>query len=153
MKGIMFDSNAIDKIADGTLPIELIRESTTHGYVYYITHLQSDEISRCKDVSKRQILILFLIESKLEIVPTTVTVWGVSRFGKSKMGKGELYSQLLNESNNNVNDAIIAETSILEGYQLITEDKQLKKKVCSYGGRVCNVGEFKNELETLIHSA
>ena len=84
------------------------------------------------------------------VVPTESMVWGVSRWGEAKWtGNDNLYTPIkadldaLNKSKrNNVQDALIAETSIKGGYVLVTDDTHLIEVTKRYGGRCMSIDEL-----------
>ncbi len=148
MNDIMFDTNAFDKILDGTLSIDLIKDSLSLGYGYFITHIQTDEVSDIPDdkKDKRAKMVLYLSVVAPSLIPTESVVLDYSRASFSKLGDGVIYEQLLNESKNNIKDAIIGETAIINDHTLVTEDDDFKSKVESLGGTALKVEEFKEKL-------
>jgi hypothetical protein len=84
------------------------------------------------------------------ILPTESFVLGHSRLGMAKLSDGNLYTSILNElqkikpkqNDNNIKDALIAETSIKNGFDLITADIALYDTVKKLGGNVLNWDEF-----------
>lgn len=94
-----------------------------------------------------------LDEAKLggeRVVPTESAVWDVSRWHEAKWAdEDDLYSRLisdLNERNkskdNNIQDALIAETSIKGGFVLVTDDADLAAVTRKYGGNSISVNEL-----------
>jgi len=81
------------------------------------------------------------------IVPTESAVWDVSRWGQAKWGANDdIFEGMRRELNalnkekmNNNQDILIAETSIRNGWLLITSDKDLFAVVTKYGGACGNV--------------
>ena len=84
------------------------------------------------------------------IVPTASAVWNVSRWNQAKYGtEGGLYSTLRAELDrvnykkpNNVQDALIAETAMLGGYILVTDDSDLESTTTKYGGSCLSLKEL-----------
>ena len=148
MRGIMFDSNAFDKILDGTIKIEDL-EKSKEIFDYYITHIQTDELSNVPDSKKekRNRFTLFLLHLAPRIIPTSCTILGHSRLNYCCLGKAEYYNQLLNESKNNINDSIIGETAIKNNLVIVTEDEKFKKKIIDIGGEAKTVSEFLNLIK------
>ena len=68
------------------------------------------------------------------IVPTPSAVYGVSEYGQA------------NYTQNNVQDALIAETAIKAGHVLITDDRDLQTVTTQFGGRCLSVAELMAEL-------
>jgi hypothetical protein len=87
------------------------------------------------------------------VVPTASAVWDVSRWDQATWGADDnVYSTLksdldkLNKSKrNNVQDALIAETSIKGQYVLITDDEDLVEVTKKYGGRCLSLDELLNQ--------
>jgi hypothetical protein len=81
------------------------------------------------------------------VVPTESMVWDVSRWGEAKWGAGDgLYLAIkegldaLNKGKrNNVQDALIAETSIQGDYLLVTDDTHLIEVTKRYGGKCISI--------------
>ncbi len=144
MKKIMFDSNIFDKLPEF---IELIHNSSTQ-YEYYITTIQIDELCEIPDskidIRKRNILMLAALRAKL--VPISVFILGRAHLGFARLGEGNIYKKILNETGSNIEDAAIADTAVFEGCTLITEDSRFFDKMKSNGYEVMNFSDF---LETL----
>lgn len=143
VQGVMFDSNAFDKILDGSLKIDDL-EKSKNEFDYYITHIQTDELSNVPDSKKdkRQTLVLYLANIRPRLIPTSCAVWDNSKWGFSKWGGGKYYEKLVNDFKNNINDAIIGDTAISEDLILVTNDNRLKNKVIELGGKAKTVSEF-----------
>jgi|GEM_PF-838041 len=143
-KKIMMDTNIFNKIAEGILDVELLEKAKTKGYIFYITHIQSDEISSCKEEEKRKKLVLFMAKISPKLINTESLVWGKSRWGFSKWGKGELFEKLKEGSDNpkRYNDYIIAETAIKNDFVLLTEDDKLRSEIHRFCGRAISKEDF-----------
>lgn len=98
-----------------------------------------------------------LDEAKLgseSIVPTESGVWGVSQWGQFKWpSEDSLYGliksrldQLNKGKKNNIQDALIAETAIKNGFTLVTDDQDLTTVTVEMGGNVIGLGELFKEL-------
>ena len=147
-RNIMFDTNAFDRLLEGAIPLELIQKSLSLGYRYFITHIQTDEVSDIPDEKKekRHKMVLFLSAVAPSLIPTESTALDVSRWGFAKLGDAKLYKELLNESKNNVKDALIGETAIKNNFILVTENNEFKSKVEKLGGTALKVNEFNEKL-------
>lgn len=66
--------------------------------------------------------------------------------GEGKLGSGKVYNELLNASKNNKEDAIIGDTSVNEGYTLVTNDDQLYNKMSSHDYKVLKFEDFLEQL-------
>lgn len=68
-----------------------------------------------------------LADLRAHLVPTSVSVLGEARLGYTRLGDGSVYHKILNDSKNNISDAIITDTAVKEGCILITEDIKFQK--------------------------
>ncbi|MFH1432579.1 MAG: hypothetical protein ABIG84_05145 [archaeon] len=140
---IIFDSNVYDEIVSGNLNLNTINKEK---YEFYITHIQSDEISSCPDNEKRQVLTLFLLKIAPIIIPTESIVLDVSRFGEAKFGDGQLLEKLKIGNSKHTKDALIGETAIKNKLILVTNDKKMNIRVNLNGGKAIDIHEFKEML-------
>jgi len=84
------------------------------------------------------------------VVPTSSSTWDASKWDQSGWGtEDDLYSTLKSELDNrnnskpnNIQDALIAETSVKRKYVLVTDDKHLAIVTKKYGGECLSVGEL-----------
>lgn len=88
-----------------------------------------------------------LADLRAHLVPTSVSILGKARLGYTRLGDGSVYHKILNDSKNNISDAIIADTAVIEGCILITEDIKFQKKMKRYEYDVMSFDEFINSLE------
>ncbi len=148
-KNIMFDTNSFDKILSGDIPIELIKKSISLGYRYFITHIQTDEVSNIPDnkKDKRAKLVLFLSAVAPSLIPTESFVLGYTRWGYGKLGTAGYYEKLLNENKTNIRDAIIGDTAIKNGFIIVTEDNKFINKIEVLGGTAITSEDFISKLE------
>ncbi|TAL53822.1 hypothetical protein [Pandoraea sp.] len=135
----LLDTNVFNKLLDRVLKSE---ELPTDGE-FVVTHLQIDEINKTSDAERRVGLVLVQTALRVQLVPTETMVFDVSRFDHAKLSDGKVYTELknsldaLNKSkSNNVHDALIGEVGIVNGYTLITADRDLAKVVVDMGGKV-----------------
>ena len=167
----MFDTRAFNLILDGGFPLESLKDRVaayaTHIQRDEISNTKNSErrlalLQVFKDVVSESVPTDSLVlgvsrlgEARLggeRVVPTESAVWGVSRWGEAKWTANDnLYTPIkasldtLNKSKpNNVQDALIAETSIKGGYVLVTDDTALIEVTKRYGGECIS-------LEELLH--
>jgi len=140
MNGYMFDTMIFNDIFDNEVDVDLIT-----GIKCFVTHIQHDEICATNNPErKRELLEIFSIIEK-RIMPTETTIFDVSSFDQAKLGNGDLYKKLLTQLNkktkkpNNVKDALIAETAILNHLTLVTHDEALFTVITKNGGSSCNL--------------
>jgi predicted nucleic acid-binding protein len=144
--GFMLDTNIFNKVLDGQVCIDVFCKSSI-----YITHVQHDELKATNNVLRRkQLLEIFhLIEKKK--IPTESAIFDVSHFDEAKFSDGILYEQIKKELDavkkkpNNIQDALIAETSIEKSLILITTDRTLQEIVCRLDGKAMSLSEFCNK--------
>ena len=143
----MFDTRAFNLMLDGPVAVEALKGRVRA----YATHIQRDEINNTKDSERRAALLQVFSDVVAESVPTdSSAVWDVSRWDQASWGANDnLYSTLkadldkLNKNKrNNVQDALIAETSIKGLYVLITDDADLIEVTKRYGGRYLSLEEL-----------
>jgi rRNA-processing protein FCF1 len=136
----------------------------------YVTHIQLDELAATRDENlKNKLLKIFeqvvtsevLTESMVwdvskwnkgkwsgDHVPTESFVLGVSRLNQSKLGNGGIYDQIKDEletlrsKKNNIQDSLIAETAMKNGYILVTDDKNLLTVINKIGGAAVTLQDF-----------
>jgi|BarGraNGADG00211_3_1021988.scaffolds.fasta_scaffold18868_2 predicted nucleic acid-binding protein len=141
------DTNIFNQLIDGSVAISDLPSDS----LFFATHVQIDEINNTKDSERRAQLFFMFVELKTEIVPTESFVFDISRFDLSKLSDGVLFGKLkhdldmLNKSkSNNPQDVLIAEVAIMNGYTLITADRDLADVVEKHGGKIIYTGK-KNE--------
>jgi rRNA-processing protein FCF1 len=143
------DTNIFNQLIDGSVAISDLPSDS----LFFATHVQIDEINNTKDSERRAQLFFMFVELKTEIVPTESFVFDISRFDLSKLSDGVLFGKLkhdldmLNKSkSNNPQDVLIAEVAIMNGYTLITADRDLADVVEKHGGKIIYTGKkMKNE--------
>ncbi|TLG79739.1 PIN domain-containing protein [Vagococcus zengguangii] len=137
---IMFDSNIFDRLDE----IDSQLKGSEEEFDYYITSIQVQELSEIPDTKKevRTMNLLRLAKLRAKLISTSVAVYGYSRYNMARMGDGIVYNQMLNDSKNNIKDAIIADTAVNEMCTLVTEDDELYKKMTRHNYSVLKMEEF-----------
>lgn len=122
------DTNVFNLIADGRLS----RKHLPAEAELVATYVQVQEINRTKDEKRREHLFLTFARIEPRMVPTSSLIWGKTPWGQGAWGVGEEFQQIRAELDrrngskaNNVDDALIAETALKNGYGLITADRDL----------------------------
>jgi hypothetical protein len=168
MQCFMFDTVAFNRVLDGAILLDQLRSEVR----IYATHIQEDELNNTVEPSRRSDLkrifheflgqklsteslvldVSKLDESRLNSdnkVPTETSVWGIGRWGEGKWntdgGLYELIRVKLDErkkKQNNIQDALIAETAIINKFCLVTDDGNLYSVTKSIGGDVLSFSEF-----------
>lgn len=154
---VMFDTNIFDHVVKGEMDIEpLLAEITVHA-----THVQLDELNKTPDTYvapdgipyREKFLVLFQQVAQLQ--STESSVYDVSRFGMGKYGGSsrvqEIQQKLVQRNKdkkrlNNAKDALIADTSIANGYVLITNDGDLYDVVKEMRGNVMTLAQLLQKM-------
>lgn len=165
----MFDTRAFNLILDGPFSLESlmghVRAYATHIQRDEINNTKNLErrsalLQVFKDVVSESVPTDSIVlgtsrigEGRLageRVVPTESAVWGVSRWGEAKWTADDnLFTPIkanldaLNKGKrNNVQDALIAETSIKGLYILVTDDSHLVEVTKRYGGKCVSLEEL-----------
>ncbi len=133
----MFDTNIFGKILKMKSPYDLLAGK----HEYFVTHVQRDELEATTDDRTRSQLLTVFRTIPQNAIPTESAVFDFSRFDMAKFGDGIVYPHVLNELNkrkpldheNNIKDALIAETATKNGILLVTDDKALREVVLKMG--------------------
>jgi len=133
----------VEKTGDETRRRDLLGILQTVSNKKYPTKSGVFDVSRFDEA-------FFSEREESAIKPTTSAVYGISKYGLAKYGSGSLYETILDKLNevkpkekeNNIKDALIAETSIKNGFFLVTNDDALHKIVRNLGCKVLNWEEF-----------
>lgn len=135
MKGYIFDTNIFNHILDGNIDLRALEAVNP----CYTTHIQNDELQATKDVHRRSQLLAIFMMMPQDQIPTESFVLDHSALDMAKLGGSNLYSDIkakLDELNggrsSNIKDALIAETAIMNGCTLVTDDSDLYKVVTEY---------------------
>lgn len=169
LNNFMFDTNIFDRVLDVKLDITDLKKKGK----FFVTHIQLDELNAISDpIRKAELLEVFghIVTDKVStesavwdiskwdeskwssekpLTPTETFVLGVSRLGQAKLSQADIYSIIKNELDkiknkpNNPKDALIAETSIKNGFILVTDDQTLHRVVTKIGGQVLSFLDFK----------
>jgi hypothetical protein len=165
----MFDTRAFNLILDKGFPLESLKDCVT-AYATHIQrdeisntrnperrsallHVFKEVVSESVPTDSVVLGVSRLGEACLggkRVVPTESAVWGVSRWGEAKWTANDnLYTPIkisldaLNDGKrNNMQDALIAETSIKGGYTLVTDDTHLVEVTKGYGGKRMSLEEL-----------
>ena len=135
----VLDTNIINWLIDGKID----SASLPNDGAFVATHIQVDEINATSDEDRRARLFITLASSLSALLPTETVVAGISRADYCKSGDGIVFGSIkktLDAINggrkSNVNDALIAEVSIVNSHTLLTADSDLAKATKKHGGMV-----------------
>ncbi len=170
----MFDTNIFNHILDGSIPLEKMfgkaQFIVTHIQVDELTktkdpsrklalmNLLSELINEQTPTESFILDTSRLGEAKLSgdnIIPTESSRFDLSRFDHCKWSENDnLYDPIKNQldeqnnsKNNNIQDALIAETAIKNNIPLITDDKDLNKIMAAYSCSCLSLNQFLKEIE------
>lgn len=138
---LMIDNNAIDIIRENKSLFNIIRKK----YNFYVSPSVLEELSNIKDDKKEDRIrnIISLIELNPKFIYDSVFILDYSRFDCACLGNGEVYKKILNESGNNIRDAIIADTSVNNNCILFTCDKKFYNKMKRNNYKCVNLDDLK----------
>ncbi len=145
MNHYMFDTNIFNEILDQKIDVTSITNASL-----YVTHIQLNEIQATKREERRNQLLQTFHEVDKEAIATESAVWDVSEWDNAKWGsKNGLYQPIvkrLGEFNkkkkNNTQDALIAETAIVNNQTLVTNDEDLQKVIGEFEGKAIDLNTF-----------
>ncbi|GAH03750.1 unnamed protein product, partial [marine sediment metagenome] len=145
INGFMFDTNIFGHILDNKILVENFPKNLN----FFITPIQLYELKKTRDQNRRKMLLTIFNKIDQENIPTESTVLGVSKLGYSKLSrKNNLYEKIKSDldekvlKQNNIQDALIAETAIKNGLILVTNDGDLLEVTQKYNGEVSNLKDF-----------
>lgn len=175
MLKVMFDTNVFNRILDGIVSVEALAGHVeifaTHIQLDELSRTKNQErraalgsvfaavVTEAVPTDSFVLDVSRLGQARLggdRLVPTASSVYGVSRYGQASYSADDnLYAALkarldsLNRAKpNNLQDALIAETSIKAGHLLVTDDADLTVVATEYGGRCVSVSELRARFNT-----
>lgn len=148
---VMFDTNVFGNITDGESPItpDMLEDAEAR---FVVTHIQQDELEDTSDEEQRKRLLDVFSQTADMEQATKMTVAGISKIGKSKIGNGELYNRIRSrldgeKEENDWKDAVIAATAIESDMIFVTEDGPLQNALDDLGHDYMTEEEFVRWLE------
>ena len=138
MTDYVLDTNIFNKLLDGLMKWE---ELPNDGK-FFITHIQYDELNATPHEVRRTELLQTMHLAAPRRVPTESMVWGFINLFETDSATAEIYTQLKAEldarkkQKSNAGDGLIGELGIVNGYTLITADRNLSLVVQQMGGKV-----------------
>lgn len=134
----MLDTNVFNAIRDGHLQSNLLPKNGS----FYVTSVQMQEINANTNLIDKQRLLDIFHDVAPQSIPTETAIFGYSTFGECKFSDGITYQQILDrldsknkKKHNNMQDVLIAETSMANGCTLITSDRLLHEVVTEFHGK------------------
>lgn len=148
--GFMLDTQIFDRVADGDIPVEVLR-----GRRLFVTHVQIGELQAIPDDARRTAILAVFHDLGADTVPTSSAIWGDSYWGQAEWSDGSAYESILTRLQeldakagkrpkgfNQSRDARIAETALKRGFTLVTDDKNLAAVMRESGGRAISSKEL-----------
>ncbi len=133
----MFDTNVFGDLVDeyiDDLSVDSLEKNEKRA-IFYITHIQRDEIRNIGDDEFRKKLLKILETFSEEEIPTEGAVTGISEVEKCKTfpDDSELYDRILcdlpgKNLENDKKDALIATTALENDITLVTADGEGNKR-------------------------
>jgi hypothetical protein len=146
----IFDSNAIDPIADNAGAYEVVRASVDSGSIELMfTHVNIDELTAIKDPERRAWLVLLLVDIG-RLVPTGTTALGFSRPNFCRVGSeydAEFWDAMRSSNVTHTRDALIASTAKVERARLLTNETRLTKRALEWGIEVLTTRQLLEDLD------
>ncbi len=137
---ILLDNNAFDQIVEN---FDLFQKAKTNN-IFFVSPSALEELANMSDIKKEKRITNLISLAQLEpkFLLDAVGVIGYSRCGCCMVSKGEIFNNILGDSNS-VRDAILAETAVKNKCYLLTEDIRLYKKMRKFKYNVLNIEDFK----------
>lgn len=134
MHRYVFDSNAVDPIADLAGAYEAVRAAVDEGRVEILfPHITLDELAQTPDLERRQLLLVALV-SLGRLVPSAAFVFNQSRFDRARLGGDTFtFDALKAGTDKQARDALIGVTAKFERCTLVTNDGTLTRNARGRG--------------------
>lgn len=149
MRRVVFDSNAIDPIADAPGALDALQSAVESGaLVVLYTHVTTDELSAIPDADRRARLLL-VMGALGRIVPTGDFILDVSRLDFARLGDASSAVAIENLRSNSAahsRDALIASTARYEQCALVTNERRLAARARDEGIEVLTTASLLAEF-------
>jgi predicted nucleic acid-binding protein len=156
MRRVVFDSNAVDPLADRSGAFEAVQAAVQSGALEVLyTHVTIDELVEIPDVDRRATLVL-LLTAVGRLVPTGTAAVDFSRVNFCRLGAEEdedVMEALRSGNIDHTRDALIAATAIFEGCALVTNERRLTNRSRERGIEVFSSNELFAELGFTLDAA
>lgn len=148
---VLIDNNCIDTLG----VFSDIYKHLTSQYEFCVSSIIVEELASIPDDKMEKRIKTFIALSKAEVkfVLDAIKIYGVTRYDCCRYADEKtrkVYHEILNESGNNVKDAIIAATAAYENCILLTNDKELYKKMKEHGYAVMSFDELKAQYKAEV---
>lgn len=156
MRRVVFDSNAVDPLADRTGAFEVVEAAVQRGALEVLyTHVTIDELVEIPDLDRRATLVL-LLAAVGRLVPTGTAAVGFSRANFCRVGAEEdedVMTALRSGNIEHTRDALIASTAIYENCALVTNEHRLTNRSRERGIEVLSSNDLFKELGFTLTTA
>ncbi|MFN4166166.1 MAG: type II toxin-antitoxin system VapC family toxin [Ferrovibrio sp.] len=148
---VMFDSNAYDEILRHN-DADRIRALIEAGELAVVTtHVQEDELRQITDAEKQKRLLSAFYKLRTQNSPTSVALWGVSKWGQSNWTSPQQEADLNAIKRNRPvasRDEIIGTTAKDYCDVFVTEDKKFAARLAEAAPklRLVNYDTFRREV-------
>jgi hypothetical protein len=149
MRQVVFDSNAVDPLADVPGAYEALEAAVNAGTLKILyTHINIDELAEIPDLERRSTLLLLLV-SLGQLVPTGDAVLDYSRLSFCRFSDEqdeEIFEATRSGNIKHTRDALIASTARFERCALVTNEHRLAKRSRERGIEVLTSAELLAEF-------
>ncbi|MFD3912753.1 hypothetical protein [Streptomyces sp. NPDC058603] len=149
MRRVVFDSNAIDQIAESVGAFEALKTAVTAGDLEVLyTHVTMDELTAIPDQERRSWLVLLMADLG-RLVPTGSAAVDFSRVNFCRVGSDadeDLMDALRSGNIKHTRDALIASTARYEKCALVTNERRLTGRSREWGIDVLSTRELLAEF-------
>ncbi|WP_051871566.1 PIN domain-containing protein [Streptomyces sclerotialus] len=147
MRRYVFDSNAVDPIADLPGAYEVVRAAVDEKHIEILfPHITLDELSQVKELERRQLLLVVLV-SLARLVFSGGFVLDQSRLDQARLSEDTVtFDVLKSGKDRNTRDALIGVTAEFEQCTLVTRDDELSRNAHANGGDVVAPLDFLAQL-------
>ena len=134
MHRYVFDSNAVDPIADLPGAYEVVRAAVDEERIEILfPHITLDELAQTPELERRQLLLVALV-SLGRLVFSGGFVFNQSRFDQARLSGGTVtFETLKSGKDKNTRDALIGVTAEFERCTLVTRDDALARNAQERG--------------------
>ncbi|WP_405626150.1 hypothetical protein OG933_07765 [Streptomyces sp. NBC_00016] len=147
MRQVVFDSNAVDPVADVSGAYEALESAVNAGKLKILyTHVNIDELAEIPDLDRRRRLLLLLVALG-NLVPTGATAVDYSRINFCRVSdESDDFELMRSKSIKHTQDALIASTARFEQCALVTNEHRLAKRSRERGIEVLTSAELLAEF-------
>jgi hypothetical protein len=148
---VAIDTQIVDLIADTAGALDAIQRAGSAGRLIIVTsHIIRDQLAATPNPTRRDMLLNTYDALPAQDVPTHGVVLDVSKFDEARFEDeqetGISLSEVTTRGRGGIHDALIATTASGEAAGLVTEDRELRRRIESSTAR-CAVWSFGDLME------